>query len=473
MKGQIKALPILLSCLVSSPLWAEESLDQLLEGFDAEPVSAQPAESGNGELDDLMGGFDEPSSESSGERSSSSQPKNWELSGALSLQGEYGYAHDAPLSGADYRGLSHLRTSLNLGLDYRFSPTWRGYLSGHINYDAGYLLNGRSHYSSTLLDAEESELEIDEARLQGQLSSNVDLTIGRQIVVWGKSDNLTVTNLLNPIDNRAPGMVDIKDLRLPLTMAKLDYYVGDWGFSAIVIPEIRFNKIPTQGSEFYPYPMAQPAEIVPDDGGSNSELAFAANGRFSGWDLSLYHAQLYDDNPYQTMVGMTPVLKHSRIKMSGVAANWVTGSWLLKGEVALLDDLHYSGVSPSYNRADLLVGAEYNGIISTSLSAELVERTIRDHDAVLSGVGVAKVSRQLALSAKRDFNHDRFHLMGLVLLNDWKLGSGGIVRVSGEYELNDALALTVGVVDYLSADSLPYSAVADNDRLFVRAEYSF
>ncbi len=26
-------------------------------------------------------------------------------------------------------------------------------------------------------------------------------------------------------------MVDIKDLRLPLMMAKLDYYVGDWGLS--------------------------------------------------------------------------------------------------------------------------------------------------------------------------------------------------------------------------------------------------
>ncbi|MCW8982857.1 MAG: hypothetical protein OQK13_02330, partial [Gammaproteobacteria bacterium] len=130
MRGQIKALPILLSCLVSSPLWAEESLEQLLEGFDAEPVSAQPAESESSELDDLMGGFDEPSSQANDQNTPSSQPKNWELSGALSLQGEYGYAHDAPLSGADYRGLSHLRTSLNLGLDYRFSPKWRGYLSG-------------------------------------------------------------------------------------------------------------------------------------------------------------------------------------------------------------------------------------------------------------------------------------------------------------------------------------------------------
>lgn len=193
-----------------------------------EPVS--PPTDATNELDSLMGGFDESAPATQSTQPQQSKSKNWQLSGAISLQGEYGYAHKAPQVGqTDYRGLSHLRGGIDLGLDYRFNKQWRGYLSGHINYDAGFLLNQRSQYSDTLLNAEELEVAFDEAWLQGQLSSNIDLTVGRQIVVWGKSDNLSVTNLLNPIDNRAVGMVDIKDLRLPLTMAKLDYYVADWG----------------------------------------------------------------------------------------------------------------------------------------------------------------------------------------------------------------------------------------------------
>lgn len=426
------------------------------------------------ELDSLMGGFDEPVPATQSNQSQQSKSKNWQLSGSISLQGEYGYAHKVPQAWqTDYRGLSHLRGGLDLGLDYRFSKQWRGYLSGHINYDAGFLLNQRSQYSDALLSAEELEMAFDEAWLQGQLSSNIDLTVGRQIVVWGKSDNLSVTNLLNPIDNRAVGMVDIKDLRLPLTMAKLDFYVADWELSAIIIPEIMFNKNPTIGSEFYPYPSAQPAEIIPDHAGSNTEVALAANGRFSGWDLSLHYAQIYDDNPYQTMVGMTPVLKHSRITMNGIAANWVSGSWLFKGEAAHIADLHYSGVTAEYTRADILLGIEYSGITNSTLSLEIVERQITNYDSALQMTGVDKSARQLALAVKRDLNHDRLHLMALLLLNDWKTGNGGIARLSGEYELSDALAVTVGVVDYLDAASLPYSGVEDNDRLFGRLEYSF
>jgi len=63
------------------------------------------------------------------------------------------------------------------------------------------------------------------------------------VVVWGRSDTIRVTDVLNPIDNRRPGMVDIEDLRLPVAMAKLDYFVGDWRVTPIAILEQRFQKV--------------------------------------------------------------------------------------------------------------------------------------------------------------------------------------------------------------------------------------
>ena len=84
-----------------------------------------------------------------------------------------------------------------------------------------------------MLDAYEQESELREVYLQGALASALDIKVGRQIVVWGKSDNIRITDVLNPIDNREPGLVDIEDVRLPLTMSRLDFYFGDWGLSTM------------------------------------------------------------------------------------------------------------------------------------------------------------------------------------------------------------------------------------------------
>jgi len=69
-----------------------------------------------------------------------------------------------------------------------------------------------------------------------------------------------VTDILNPLDNRLPGMVDIKNLRLPVAMTKLDYYTGLWNLSGIMIHEARFDKTPVFNSDFYPGAGPLPSE---------------------------------------------------------------------------------------------------------------------------------------------------------------------------------------------------------------------
>ncbi|NOR52103.1 MAG: hypothetical protein GQ470_05735 [Gammaproteobacteria bacterium] len=480
--GQVRhtsQVAILVAAMTATPLMADETLDQLLDGFDQPAEVVDPLSDDPNGLNGLMSGFDEVSSPTpSAGAIKNVEPSPLELFGSLSLKGEYGYAHDAPAAGdPDYRGLSHLKFGVDLGFDYRINPRWKAHGEAKARYDAGYRLNGRDEFSPTLLDDEEKELEIGELWVRGELADSVDIKVGRQIVVWGKSDNLSVTNILNPIDNRSTGMVDVKDLRLPLMMAKLDYYFaglgGNWGVSAIAIPEISFNKNPLFGSEYYPYPVPQADEVVPEDGPDNIEYALAINGIFSGWDLSLYRAQLFDDNPYFTTEDGTPQLLHSRIQMSGVAANSVKGSWLFKGEMAHLSNLRYSNTLSAYRRLDMLLGVEYAGVKNTALSLELVHRQITDHDSTLQTSGVDESAQQLALSIRNDQMHDRLHLTGLVLLNDISTDNGGILRLSGEYELNDSLAVTLGIVDYISSSTLPFSGIEDNDRLFTEIEYQF
>lgn len=457
-------LPILLAFAL--PLYAAEpSLDSALDGFDA-PAS-------DSSLDAVLDGFSDESS--AAPKTAIAENRPWNLTGAVTLGAAYNYAHSAPTTGAtDYRGLSRLRAKLNLELDYDLPAKWRAHLAGYGFYDAAYQLNGRSDYSDEVLNEYESETELGEAWLQGKLGSRVDLKLGRQIVVWGKSDNIRVTDVINPMDNREPGMVDIEDLRLPLAMARMDYYVGDWGLTALAIPEIRFNKNPAFGSDFYPYPTAMPQEIVPGDGGSNSEYAFAANGIFSGWDLSLYWAQLFDDTPHRVIVAATPQLQHSRLTMVGLAANAAVDNWLLKLEAASFDGLEYSSLpGEKRQRLDTLLGMEYSGFSDTTLSLEVVNRHLTDYDPALLGDGVVEDEWQTALRYQGDFMHARLHLLALLTAFGSDLADGGFGRYSVAYDIADAFSITGGVVTYQKGDKLPFNRLFDNDRLFVDLKYSF
>ncbi len=369
-----------------------------------------------------------------------------------------------------------LRTTGALGGDFSFG-SWRARASGHVFYDGAYSIQGRDQYSDRLLDEYEQELEFDELYLAGSLSSSLDLKIGRQVVVWGKADNLRVTDILNPLDNRLPGMVDIKYKRLPVTMTKLDYYTGPWNLSGIVINEIRFDKTPVYNSDFYPGDAPMPPEKKPTNFAFDSQqYGLAVNGIFSGWDLSLYQAWVYDNRAHVTMDAGKPVRMHNRVSMTGLTANIAFGNWLFKGEAAWWQDLEYGALpEQDFDRVDLMAGIEYTGFSETMLSLEFVNRHIMDFDdrLALSPDFSQQDLQQTALMFSRDFVNDTIQLKILCAIFGAHGEDGAFERFQLEYDLNDHVTLTGGVIFYQSSDQGAFSDIEDNDRLFFEYSYAF
>ncbi len=388
------------------------------------------------------------------------------LNGSLALSGHWAYAHAAPAAGqTDYRGLTRLRAKLALQADHKFANQWRLFANGYAQHDFAYRIQGRDDYPGAVLDAYETELELGELYLQGRLNDDLDLKLGRQIVVWGKSDNLRVTDVLNPLDQRELGLVDIEDLRLPVSMAKLDYYQGDWNLSLMAAPEYRGPKRPPAGAEFDPLPGAPPPEDEPD----GLELALAANGRFSGWDLSLYAARLYDDEAYLSQGRR----RHARLNLTGAALNIAAGNWLYKAELAHLQGLRFNGLGErEEGRTDLLLGLEYAGLDNAALSLEVANRHLPGFDQALADAGQEQHLWQLALRYQAELWHDRLHLTALASRSGEGL-KGGFTRLSAGYDLRDALTLTAGLALYHASEAPPYDALGDNDRVFLGLEYSF
>jgi len=452
-----------------------QELDDVLSGFDTEPAVQQPA---NEELEELFSGFDEPEKvELQTKNKDSAILPDWmDVNGSFGLASSYNFAHKAPQAGdADFRDLSMLRSTFTLSSKMRFGD-WQFYISGHGFYDVAYSIQGREQYTNTLLDLYEDELEFDDLYIMGSISSNLDIKIGRQIVVWGKSDNIRVTDILNPLDNRLPGMVDIKNRRLPVTMSKFDYYTGNWNLSTILIHEVRFSKNPVYNSDFYPGNTPLPLEESPDVSLENQQYALALNGIFSGWDLSLYAAYVFDERAHIAKNLAGALREHSRVLMTGATANIAFGNWLLKGETAWFDGQEYANLpDKDFSKLDYMGGIEYTGFSETLLSLEVVNRHIINFDTQLAQTPdtAQEDSMQAVAKLVRDFANDTIQLKILFSVFGAHGEDGMFERLQLDYDLTDAITLTGGVIFYQSATQGSLSAIDDNDRIFAEIVYAF
>lgn len=442
-------------------------------------IAAEEFGDSNGDMEDVLSGFDDET-DKTGLSESIVQTESisfFNLSGLASLGASYNFAHEAPVANqADYRGLSRLKTKLDLELELKFSSKWRSIIQGKGFYDFAYLIKGKDDFTEETLDMYEDELELGEAFIQGSIFSFLDIKAGRQIIVWGKSDNIRVVDVLNPLDNREPGIVDIKDLRLPLTMTKIDLYIGDWNLTGIAVHEIRFNKDPVSGSDFYPLTLKIDEEI-PANVIENTEYGAAINGIFSGWDLSMYYAFFYNDMPHIEGSFMLMERHHARLNMTGMSINIALGNWLLKTEGAYFHGLKFfTAPDEDKSRIDLMAGFEYSGFADMILSLEAVNKRLIDFNPIMEQLpdDARENEFQLIFMNKNDFLNDTLHLTILIsVLGYSDKFDGRVRRFSVEYDVMDAFSVLAGVVFYRKGDRMLTENIGDKDRLFFEAKYSF
>ena len=364
----------------------------------------------------------------------------------------------------------------------------------------------------------EWEVDFQEVWVQGSLLDDLDLKVGRQIVNWGRSDSLRVLDVLNPLDNREPGLVDIEDLRRPVTMVKVDYYLGDWALSAIAIPEIRFNLNPPFGSDFAPVLSSLGTveafvfpEEIPDESFANTEWAVALKGIFSGWDVSFHYARYWRDlqylSPRIAVIASTrlgPVrrspstgteLRHSRLDARRRRrATTPSAAGCSRAEIAWIDGIDYTTSTP-VDLADLGFGhratfppAPSRRAASTSWAASSTTASptptsrSRSSNRHIFGFRRRHAARssalqenllETALRITRTFMNERLEVTALGIVFGSYAQDGSVVRLDARYDLRDALELGGGIVFYQKGDPPPFDTIKDNDRIFFEIKYSF
>jgi hypothetical protein len=478
---------------------ADDDLDDLMGGFEDEDED---------EGDDLMGGFgddlDAPDTTVADE-----EIRSWlarlpygevlaervRLSGSISAGTEYSYLdHKVPHGdevgrSTSYGNLTRLDLDAFLQLDVQLPLDWQIRAEAQGWYDFVYRIKGRSNYGGAVLDVYEWQVDTGEVYLTGPLHKNVDLTLGRKVVNWGRSDTFRVVDVINPLDNKEPGLVDIEDLRRPVMMAKLDVTSGPWSGQFLVIPENRYNRNPPQGSDwFLKLTPAQAAAVTaPIDDRSNFSgtpgIAGKIDGRFSGWDFSLYGAYTDESNRVVDAGGSTGVRREAnRHGLVGAAGNVTRGAWLVKVEMAWLRDVRvvrFQTGSPipltdDNDRIDTMFGVEYYGRDDLAIAVEIVNRHQLDENTAPGTSQLNKKSVfQSSVRITRPFFRERMNVTALAIGFGERLQNGGLLRFSSDYELTDAWKAEAGILIFIGGPDDGIGAYDSNDRLYAEIKYSF
>lgn len=480
-------LPLLLSSLLVTVALQAENLEDTLSGFDDEPTASSVTSS-----DDIQDGFDED--DTSPKLMESSEEKSFftnlfaDFSGKITQEGAIAYNDLRP-----HNIFGSLRQSLFLYYEHKFENGYKVKVNGRAFYDPMYDTSNAVDYYPAEVDELKSEVELFEAYIEGNIYENLEARLGRQVVVWGKSDTIRVTDILNPIDNRRPGYQDLESIYLPTTMLKFDYqYDTHWRISPIVILEQRFTKDPPLGSVYHP---ASPEETysefvaqgktlytIEHESYNDPTFALSIGGEFQGWDVNFYAARVYEARGYVPRDELEnpdiihKKFKHNKTNMFGAAANLVEGEWLFKAEFAYFDNLTYtSDQEDGLHRADYLVGLEYNGIADTTLSYDFVLRHFIEDDFNLQVPlenFYGQNTYQHALRITSSFQRDTLDANYLISLYGKDLDEGGYQRAWIDKELADALNTQFGLIDYFGGSPL-FDKVEDQVVVFMDISYSF
>jgi outer membrane protein OmpA-like peptidoglycan-associated protein len=394
------------------------------------------------------------------------------LNGHFDFISTYNYSHEKQIA---HKGFSKIKAQLFLELDLRISKSWQFKFSGKGFYDFAFLHQGRESYPKQMLDLYEKDIELFECFVQKSIFSNVDIKIGRQIMVWGKSDNIRVTDVLNPLDNTELGMIDIVDLRLPVTMSRFDFFIGNNSISYIMIHENRFNKNPAFGSDFFKGKAPLPPNDYIQLRLKNQEQAISINSTFNEWDLSLYSAALYDDQPYIEEAPKGLKQKNSRIGVAGFALSRVMNNWLLKTEAAYINGIKYTGLPEKKSRTDILIGFDYSGFHEMNLTLEAVNRYIIKYDKALKespSYYLKENDFQAVFRISHDFMHDRLKLNVLASVFGITGENGSYQKFQLKYEWTDNLYITAGCINYSNGYNKIFRNIGKNDRCFFYIKYN-
>ena len=333
----------------------------------------------------------------------------------------------------------------------------------------------------------ESGIELREAFVE-YVADRWDLSVGRQIIVWGKADGVAITDIICPRDYAEFFAAEYDDTRIPVDAAKWRYLGSSFDLEFIWLPRFIPAALPPQGSPWFAeteFPAGVEVEyqaaLEPELTLENGEFAVKASVYTSAIDLAISCFRTWHDIPtaYREVVSQGDSIRvifrpeYERTTFYGAELSKPWGDAVLRAEAAYFTGLRFeptNGLSEEMFERDVLkwmVGADWSPGCNWTVTAQFVDDFILDYgEAILNDEHTMLVTTSVSKALFRE----RLELSGMAYfgLSD----NDQYARMAADYELADAFHLSAGI-DLLSGDGGRFGRYDDNDQIWVRAKYSF
>lgn len=320
------------------------------------------------------------------------------------------------------------------------------------------------------------------------LGDNIDLTVGRQIIPWGKADGVTVTDRISPKDRREWIATEYQDTRLGVDAVKLRYLRDQSTLEAIWTVHPRFDAEPQDaanplsalyrprqhtldGTTFtLDYPRGDKPRGI-DAGefairysqyGSNMDLSLSY---FNGWDRQIARRM----ERHGQHISMQP--DYRRISQLGAEIAIPEGERVWRGEFAYLRGRAFADLQGGLGEHQQWLGLLG---VDWQLGSWLVTAQYYA-DYVSNAAYLPRDSLQSAftLSVDKKFLRDKLGVSASTYLDLNRLSSAWSLEL--DYALNDHFSLALGA-NHFSAGGNKNSTFAPMQALsalWLRTRYQF
>ncbi len=309
------------------------------------------------------------------------------------------------------------------------------------------------------------------------------LRIGRQVVSWGKADDIQITDVLNPRDETNVVAADYSESKLGVDAVRLSLLTDKTQVDAYWIPFFTPSILPlAKGnplhSRIFPeevdgiginYPEKYDNFELPEKRLSKSELALRASSYTSVADLSLYGFYGWDDLPLirynpnivfgdgedmpATSYTIDVTGEYKRMYMIGADAAIPAGDFVFRLEGAYFPKRHFQTdvnsqlfkysedsrpASKRKNQVLGLAGLDWTPSGGWTITAQYVADGVIDHDSDLER---KQFEHQATLSIEKSILNETLTIMASGALDLWDFSTASELEL--DYKLTDAITLSL------------------------------
>jgi hypothetical protein len=325
-------------------------------------------------------------------------------------------------------------------------------------------------------------------------SKLLDIRFGKQIIAWGKADEINPTDVLNP-QNLANITEDKSVRKIGLLCLKTDWKFSDYVLEGIWKPEFQEMQIPSLNSRwaFFSLPGVTelPSPSYPDNELGDTEWALKLSRTFSMYDFSVSYFDGWDNiftpnlvfNSDTQQIELDELVFH-RTKMFGADFAGSIRSVGVWGEFAYFRTEDTEGTDSTIKNPYLqyVVGADYTFGYNITANVQYFQQYITkiDDDAeetseedMISKLGIGMPLQQaVSLRIAKKFGEGDVHKLELFGLYDLK-HQGMMLQPKLVISPEDALSLEIGTVIYDGDEESIFGRFDANDEVYLKCTYSF